>query len=250
LKFYDNFKEDLILYSDGDARVLLNTFERVVEFVLNEKRDFITNDDFLNSLSDFKLNYDKKYEEHYNILSAFHKSLRGSDPDASLYWGFRMLEAGESPRNIFRRLIACASEDIGNADPNALVIAVSAWKAFEFLGRPEGDLPLAQAIIYIATAPKSNASYRAMKSIKEIIKKEGNLEVPNHLKNSITHLMKKFGYGKGYKYPHDFPFAFVKQDYLPEKIKEKKFYKPNDIGFEREILKRLEWWNKLKQRED
>ena len=245
LSFYNDFFEDIILYSDGDARILLNTLENIAEYLLAEKRTNIEKKDIKEICGKKVLLYDKKYEEHYNLLSAFHKSLRGSDPDAALYWGFRMLESGEEPRNIFRRLIACSSEDIGNADPNALTITVNAWQSFEFLGRPEGDLPLAQAIVYVATAPKSNTIYRAIKRVKRAIKEEGYLEVPLHLRNSVTTLMKSLGYGKNYKYPHDYPYAFVKQEYLPEKIKNRKFYKPNDVGFEREIKKRLAWWKNL-----
>ena len=250
LEYYDNFLEHIIMSANGDARILLNNYERVAEYVLSKNRKKILEQDLMDALSDNTILYDKKYEEHYNQLSAFHKSLRGSDPDAALYWGFRMLEAGEEPRNIFRRLIACASEDIGLADPNALTIAVSAWQSFEFLGRPEGDLSFAEAIVYIATAPKSNSIYKAIRKVKEIIKKEGYLPVPYHLRNPVTHLMKKSGYGKGYKYPHNYPFSYVKQEYLPEKIKNINFYKPKDIGFEREINKRLEWWQKIKEKEE
>jgi len=246
--FYNEFADDLILFADGDARVLLNTFENVVTLVLAEQRRMAEKEDFFAICGEKAILYDNRYEEHYNLLSAFHKSLRGSDPDAALYWGFRMLEAGEEPRNIFRRIIACASEDIGNADPNAISVAVNAWHAFEFLGRPEGDLPLAQAIVYIATAPKSNSIYKAIKSVKNAIKKEGYLPVPLHLRNSITALMKEAGYGKGYKYPHDFPYAFVKQEYLPKKLKGKKFFNPNDVGFEREINKRLLWWKNFREK--
>ena len=248
LQYYNGFLDDLVFSSDGDARVLLNNFERVIEFVLKEKRETIQKKDLMDILSEKTLLYDKKYEEHFNLLSAFHKSLRGSDPDAALYWGLRMLESGEEPRNIFRRLIACASEDIGMADPNALLVAVSAWHAFEFLGMPEGELPLAHCIIYIATAPKSNSVYRAIKEIKNTIKEKGYFPVPLHLRNAVTYLMKKEGYGKGYKYPHDYPFAYVTQQYLPDQLIGKNFYNPKDLGFEKEIKKRLQWWKKLSQR--
>ena len=247
--FYGDFLNDIVIFSDGDARIALNTFENIVDYVFTKGGTCIEKDDVIKNLGAKVLLYDKKYEEHYNLLSAFHKSLRGSDPDAALYWGFRMLESGEEPRNIFRRLIACASEDIGNADPIALTVAVNAWKSFEFLGRPEGDLPLGQAILYIATAPKSNSVYKAIKQVKASIKSQGYLPVPIHLRNAVNNVMKKLGYGKQYKYPHDYPYAFVKQNYLPDELKNKRFYEPNDVGFEREIKKRLFWWKKLCDKE-
>ena len=191
--------------------------------------------------------YDKNDEEHYNLISAFHKSLRGSDPDASLYWLFRMLEAGENPRYILRRLIVCASEDVGNADPNALNIAINALHAFEFVGPPEGFLAIAQATLYIATCPKSNSVYKATKKVKKEIKDTGSLPVPLHLRNAVTDLMKKMGYGKDYKYPHDYDYHFIPQEYFPKGVKNKKFYEPGDFGFEKEIKKRMKWWEKLKK---
>jgi len=243
VSFYEGFYNDITMYADGDARVLINTFENLVEQSHN-----ITRENFYKLIKkDFYL-YDKSYEEHYNLISAFHKSLRGSDPDAALYWCFRMLEAGEDPNYILRRLIICASEDIGNADPNALNVAVNAMQAFNFVGPPEGYLAIAQATIYIATAPKSNAVYKAIKGVKKEIKESGSLPVPLHLRNAVTELMKKLGYGKGYKYPHNFDFNFIHQEYFPSGVKNKRYYFPGDFGFEKEIKKRLEWWEKLKKK--
>ncbi len=248
IKFYDEFIDDITLYADGDARVLINTFEYLIESYIKNKEVYIDKEKFYSGIDKNFYYYDKSYEEHYNLISAFHKSLRGSDPDAAIYWLFRMLEAGEDPRYILRRLIVCASEDIGNADPNALNIAVNAMHAFEFVGPPEGYLAIAHATLYIATAPKSNSVYKAMKKVKKEIKETGSLPVPLHLRNPVTNLMKKFGYGKGYKYPHDYEYGFVKQDYFPNGVKNKKFYNPKEFGFEREIKKRIEWWNKLKEK--
>ena len=243
ISYYDDFIQDLCLFANGDARVLLNTLEQIL-VSFKDKNISISKEIFFENIGQKNVIYDKKYEEHYNLLSAFHKSLRGSNPDAALYWAFRMLASGEEPRAIFRRLIACASEDVGNADPNALVVAVNAWQAFEFLGIPEGELPLAQAVIYIASAPKSNSVYEAKNNVKYEIRKSGYKPVPIHLRNPVTNYMKKLGYGKEYKYPHDYPYSFVKQDYFPEELNGKKFYKPKEVGFEREIKKRLDWWEK------
>ncbi len=248
ISYYENFLDDITLFADGDARVLINTFENLIETLMENKNVHITKKDFFNLIDKNYYLYDKSYEEHYNLISAFHKSLRGSDPDAALYWCFRMLEAGEDPRYILRRLIVCASEDIGNADPNALNIAVNAMKAFEFVGPPEGFLAIAQATIYIASAPKSNSVYKAMKAVKKEIKDTGSLPVPLHLRNAVTNLMKKMGYGRDYRYPHDYEYHFVNQEYFPDGIKNRKYYTPGDFGFEKEIKKRLEWWLKLKKK--
>ena len=248
IEFYKEFPDDITLYADGDARILINAFENVVEYLIENKKVYISKEKFFELIEKNYYLYDKNYEEHYNLISAFHKSLRGSDPDAALYWCFRMLEAGEDPRYILRRLIVCASEDIGNADPDALNVAINAMKAYEFVGPPEGYLAIAQATIYLATAPKSNSVYRAMKQVKKEIKESGSLPVPLHLRNAVTNLMKKLGYGKDYKYPHDFDFHFVNQEYFPEGVKNKKYYQPGDFGFEKEIKKRLEWWDKLKRK--
>jgi len=193
------------------------------------------------------LQYDKAGEEHYNLISAFHKSLRGSDPDAALYWLGRMLTAGEDPFYIARRMIRFASEDVGNADPMALNIAMTAMQAFHFMGLPEGELALAQAAVYLATAPKSNALYTGYGRVKETIASTGTLPVPLHIRNAPTRLMKDLGYGRDYRYGHDYEDAFVPQDYLPDAISGKApyFYRPTDRGYERTIRDRLEKWRKL-----
>ena len=190
--------------------------------------------------------YDKTGEEHYNVISAFHKSLRGSDPDAAIYWLARMLAGGEDPFYIARRMVRFASEDIGNADPGALGIALSAMESFRFLGFPEGELALAQAAVYLATAPKSNAIYTAYKQTKQAIAQTGGLPVPLHIRNAPTRLMKQMDYGKGYKYAHDYKDAFVPQDYLPDKLRGTIFYNPTERGHEKEVKHRLTLWRRLK----
>jgi len=190
--------------------------------------------------------YDKTGEEHYNVISAFHKSLRGSDPDAAIYWLARMLAGGEDPFYIARRMVRFASEDIGNADPGALGIALSAMESFRFLGFPEGELALAQAAVYLATAPKSNAIYTAYKQTKQAIAQTGGLPVPLHIRNAPTRLMKQMDYGKGYKYAHDYKDAFVPQDYLPDKLRGTIFYNPTERGYEKEVKHRLTLWRRLK----
>jgi putative ATPase len=192
------------------------------------------------------LSYDRDGEEHYNIASAFIKSLRGSDPDASLYWGFRMLEGGEDPRFLIRRLVIFASEDIGNADPRALQIAVSTLQAFELVGLPEGRIPIAQCITYLATAPKSNRSYVALHRALSAVKSNPGAAVPNHLRNAPTGLMKGLGYGDGYVYPHDQPYGYAPGvEYLPKGISGRPFYEPSDRGNEKTIGERIEWLKKV-----
>ena len=191
--------------------------------------------------------YDKGGEEHYNVISAFIKSMRGSDPDAALYWLARMLEAGEDPLFIARRMVIFASEDIGNADPMALQIAVSVKDAFHFVGMPEGWIPLAQGVTYLASAPKSNASYMAYKSALKDVKEKGALPVPLHIRNAPTKLMKNLNYGKDYKYPHNFEGGHVDENYLPEKLKGKTYYFPKDSGKEKELKERLEKFRKGKK---
>jgi putative ATPase len=235
--------------SNGDARIALNTLEMAVETSPIDKSGRRRID--LKQIEEVMLKkalvYDKAGEEHYNVISAFIKSLRGSDPDAALYWMFRMLEAGEDPIYIARRMVVLASEDIGNADPQALQVAVAAKEAVEFIGLPEGEFALSQAAVYLATAPKSNAIYTAMNQVKEDIKKTLNLPVPLHLRNAPTPLMEKLGYGKEYKYPHQFEGHFVAENYLPEQLKERKYYMPSEQGFETEIKKRVEYWQKVKE---
>jgi len=191
--------------------------------------------------------YDKAGDEHYNIISAFIKSMRGSDPDAAVYWLARMLEAGEDPLFIARRMIIFASEDIGNADPQALQVAVSAKDAFHFVGLPEGWIPLAQAATYLASAPKSNASYMAYRQAKEDVDRYGSLPVPLHLRNAPTGLMKKLGYGQGYQYPHDTKEGFVAEDYLPDQLRQKRYYFPSDRGYEGLISQHLARLRKIKE---
>ena len=250
--------EDALLHivkiSDGDVRVALNIIE-IAESVLAIQNDGIdktkarqiTLKDVENALQKRALRYDKSGEEHYNLISALHKSLRGSDPDAAAYWLMRMIESGEDPIYIGRRMVRFASEDIGNADPNALNISLNAVEAFRFLGHPEGELALLQAAIYLATAPKSNSLYMTLTSVKNEINESGSLPVPYHIRNAPTKLMKSLGYGKNYKYAHDYKDAFVQQDYLPDRLKHKIFYKPTERGYEKTIKNWLEKWRALKK---
>jgi putative ATPase len=193
------------------------------------------------------LRYDKSGDEHYNVISAFIKSMRGSDPDAALYWMMRMIEAGEDPLFIARRMVIFAAEDIGNADPRALQIAVAAKDAFHFVGYPEGKIPLAQAATYLATAPKSNASYRAMLAAEKDVDEHGALAVPLRLRNAPTPLMEKLGYGMGYKYAHDFPDSVVDLEHMPEELTKREYYVPSESGYEKEIKQRLDFWRRKKK---
>jgi len=190
--------------------------------------------------------YDKSEDGHYNLISALHKSVRGSDPDAALYYLARMLDAGESPLFLARRIVRMAIEDIGNADPQALVVANAAREAYDFLGSPEGELALAQAIVYVATAPKSNAVYKAFSAARRAAKEGGSLVPPKHILNAPTKLMKGEGYGAGYRYDHDEPDAFSGQNYFPEALGRQSFYRPVERGFEREIKKRMDYWARLR----
>jgi putative ATPase len=191
--------------------------------------------------------YDKSADGHYNLISALHKSVRGSDPDAALYYLARMMDAGEDPLFLARRVVRMAVEDIGLADPQALVICNAAKDAYDFLGHPEGELAIAQAVIYLATAPKSNAAYKAFGAAMRAAKEGGSLLPPKHVLNAPTKLMKSEGYGDGYHYDHDAPDAFSGQDYFPEALGRQTFYDPPDRGFEREIRKRLDYWAKLRR---
>jgi len=191
--------------------------------------------------------YDKSQDGHYNLISALHKSVRGSDPDAALYYLARMFDAGEDPLYLGRRLVRMAVEDIGLADPQALVVANAAKDAYDYLGSPEGELAFAEACIYLATAPKSNATYNAFKAATAAAKEHGSLLPPKQILNAPTKLMKSENYGKGYLYDHDQPDAFSGQDYFPEKMGRHTFYEPVDRGFEREIRKRLDYWEKLRK---
>ncbi|HEY3113576.1 MAG TPA: recombination factor protein RarA, partial [Gemmatimonadaceae bacterium] len=190
--------------------------------------------------------HDKSGEVHFNMLSAFHKSLRGSDPQGALYWMARMIEGGEDPMTIFRRSIAMAAEDIGLADPQALQLAVAARDAFHMLGPPEGYLPLAEMVIYLATAPKSNASMRGLSAALEAARESPAAQVPMHIRNAPTRLMRELGYNEGYQYAHNVPEAYIPQEYLPEELRGSVFYEPGPFGFEKEVAKRLQWWADLK----
>jgi len=249
LQISPDAREFLVQNSQGDARVALNALETASNLLQTRAGEQIIGLPLIReSLQKKSLLYDKTGEEHYNVISAFIKSLRGSDPDAALYWLMRMLEAGEDPLFIARRMIVFAAEDIGNADPQALQVAVAAKEAFHFVGLPEGKIPLAQATAYLATAPKSNASYKAMLAATRDVEENGALPVPLHLRNAPTPLMEKFGYGKGYRYAHDFPDHIPDQDHLPAVLKGKKYYVPSDSGFEKTIQDRIKTWDKIRKR--
>ena len=233
--------EHIIDLSSGDARVALNNLELAVNHVMADAMkggvlDLLMVEEALNRKA---LPYDKDGEEHYNLISAFHKSLRGGDTQASIYWLYRMLLAGEDPLFIGRRMIRFASEDIGLADPNALQVALAAFEAWQKVGPPEAEIALAEAAVYLASAPKSNALYLAEKAVKKEIENSGPQPVPLHIRNAPTRLMKNLGYGQGYLYPHDHPGGWVEQQYLPDKIKRRIFYRPTERGFEGEIRKRI-----------
>jgi putative ATPase len=240
----------LIMMSNRDARVALNTLEIAAQTTLPDAdgKRRISLSTIEDAIQHKAPRYDKAGEQHYDIISALHKSMRGSDPDASLYWLGRMLEAGEDPLYIARRLVRFASEDIGMADPQALVVAIAAQQAVHFIGMPEGNLALAEAVVYLATAPKSNSLYQAYSQVQEEIKQSPDEPVPLHLRNPVTSLMKKIGYGKGYKYPHDYPGHFVQQQHLPDSVKGKHYYTPSEQGYEKEVAQRLkEWWGEISQ---
>jgi putative ATPase len=252
LKLTPEARKAIIRIADGDGRVALNSLEVAASLVVSkEKTDSskaageITLKDLEAALQKKALVYDKDGEEHYNLISALHKSLRDSDPDASLYWLARMLVAGEDPFYIARRMVRFASEDIGNADPHALGVALNAMEAFKFLGHPEGELALAQAAVYLATAPKSNSIYSAFGKVCEVIKKTGSLPVPFHIRNAPTQLMQDLGYGKDYKYAHHYQEGIVAQEHMPDKLKGQHFYFPTGRGFEKTIKERLEKWRQL-----
>ena len=240
--------------SDGDVRTALSGLEIAAYLMVSESdplkkgiKKYISIEDVETAVQKKALIYDKSGEEHFNIISAFHKSMRGSDPDAALYWLARMLSAGEDPLYIARRMVRFASEDVGNADPGALRVTIDAMEAFRFLGRPEGELALAQAAVYLATAPKSNSVYTAYKNVKSAVKNKGALPVPLHIRNAPTRLMKDLGYGKGYKYAHNYEGAYTTQEYLPDKLKGSRFYFPSERGYEEKIKARLEKWRRQKK---
>lgn len=241
-------KDFLIYLSGGDARILLNILEASVIQEINKEEVVLTKEIFENVVQRKNIIYDKAGEEHYNVISAFIKSIRGSDPDAALYWLARMLEGGEDPIFIARRLVILASEDIGNASPNALVLAEAAFSAVDKIGMPEARIILAQCVTYLASAPKSNASYLGIEKALEEVRKNPIAKVPLHLRNAPTKLMKEIGYGSNYKYAHDFQNHFVEENYLPEELAAKQFYFPTEQGQEKKIKEWLKslWKNKKK----
>lgn len=239
----------LVNMSNGDARIALGALEIAALTAEPDEsgKRFIGLEAVEDAFQHRALMYDKSGEEHYNLISAFHKSMRGSDPDAALYWLGRMMEAGEDPLYIARRMVRFASEDVGLADPQALVQANAAQQAIHFIGLPEGKLALAQAAVYLATAPKSNSLDRAYGKVREDVSRTGHQPVPLHLRNPETGLMREMEYGKGYKYAHDFPGHFVEQQYLPDELKGRRYYRPGKLGFEKEIEKRINYWWKQRQ---
>ncbi len=237
-------KDAMISYSGGDARKLLNILELVVNG-LGEGNLVIDNEVVHRELHENPLMYDKDGEQHYDIVSAMIKSIRGGDPNAAVYWMARMLQGGEDPKFIARRLIISAAEDIGLANPNAILIANTCFEVVHKIGMPEARIPLSECVIYLATSPKSNSAYLAIDEAIAAVKQTGNSPVPLHLRNAPTKLMKDLNYGLNYKYPHDYPGNFVDQRYLPEELKDKKFYRPQQNAQELKILERLKlWWKK------
>lgn len=234
----------LIAMADGDGRYLFNLVEELFALGGEEPLDTARLITLVQKRAPL---YDKAQEGHYNLISALHKSLRGSDVDASLYWLARMLGGGEDPVYIARRLVRFASEDVGMADPQALIQALAAWDTYERLGTPEGELAIAQSVIYLATAPKSNAAYRAFGNARRAAAETGSLAPPMHILNAPTGLMRDLGYGKGYDYDHNAPEAFSGQNYFPEGMARRALYQPVERGFERDIRKRLEYWAKLRR---
>lgn len=256
--FINQLSQDAISFliesADGDARKLINSIELIYNSVsqlsagsqltadaLSSDAKLIELDSLLKLLSQNSLRYDRSGESHYDTLSAFIKSLRGSDPDAAIYYLARMIKGGEDPKIIARRMIILASEDIGNADPKALPLAVATLSAVEAIGLPEAGINLAQTVTYLASAPKSNASYVAYKKALAVVEKSGSLEIPLHLRNAQTPLMKELGYGRNYQYAHNFAKGYAQQTYLPHELKNEKFYEPSDHGFEKNILNYLNW---------
>jgi putative ATPase len=242
-------RESLVDLANGDARVALNILELAyltTEPTADGSRT-LSLDRLEEAAQQRTLLYDKAGDEHYNLISALHKSMRGSDPDAALYWLGRMLEAGEDPLYIVRRMVRFASEDIGNADPQALLIAVAAMQAAHFIGMPEGNLALAQAAVYLATAPKSNALYTAYSNVQQDIRTMPAMPVPLHLRNAPTALMRGLGYGRGYRYPHHYPGHHVDEMYLPRNLQGRVYYDPADEGYEHVIRERLQRWRRSQQ---
>jgi putative ATPase len=239
--------EAVAVEADGDARRALTVIEAAAAHV--GAGGTITTEAAREAMQKRFARYDKAGEEHYNLLSAYHKSLRGSDPQGALYWMARMLDGGEDPMTLFRRAIAMAAEDIGLADPHALVLAVAARDAFHMLGPPEGYLPLAEMTIYLATAPKSNSAKVALGEALAAAQETPAAPVPLHIRNAPTGLMKELGYGKGYRYAHDSPDAYAPQEYLPDELQGSAFYTPGGLGYEKRVAERMEWWDQKKRRE-
>ena len=240
-------REALLEMADGDGRALLNLIEQVAAWTTSEKLDVAA---LSTRLMRRAAQYDKTGDAHYNLISALHKSVRGSDPDAALYWFARMLEGGEDPRYLARRITRMAVEDIGLADPQAQAICLQCWQTYERLGSPEGELALAQAVTYLALAPKSNATYVAYKAARVAAKQTGSEPPPKHILNASTSLMKDHGYGEGYAYDHDSVGGFSGQNYFPDTIKRPVLYQPVERGFERELKKRLDYFVKRRARKD
>lgn len=245
LPLTDEARTALKAMADGDGRYLLTMAEELLTQNVPETLSPAALAEFVQRRRPL---YDKSQEGHYNLISALHKSLRGSDCNAALYWFARMLDGGEDPRYIARRLLRFASEDVGLADPQALPITLAAWESYERLGSPEGELILAEAVIYLATAPKSNATYTAIKAAMAAAREHGSLMPPKHILNAPTEFMKQQGYGKGYAYDHDTPEGFSGQNYFPDAMPREEFYRPAFRGFEREIKKRLDYWAGLRGR--
>jgi putative ATPase len=240
-------REFLLQQAQGDCRVALNALESAATLAQSSQEKIISLVHLQEALQKKPLRYDKSGDEHYNVISAFIKSLRGSDADAALYWMMRMIEAGEDPLFIVRRMVIFAAEDIGNADPRALQVAIAAKDAVHFVGLPEGRIPLAQAVTYLATAPKSNASYQAMLAAAKDVDQHGALAVPLHLRNAPTGLMKNLGYGKDYKYAHNYEDNVVDQDHLPQELIGRHYYTPSEAGYEKQIKERLKFWDERKK---
>ncbi len=236
-------RETLIEMADGDGRTLLNLIEQVAAWALTQP---LTSDQLSTRLMRRASKYDKSGEEHYNLISALHKSVRGSDPDAALYWFARMLEGGEDPRFLARRITRMAVEDIGLADPQAQEVCLASWQTYERLGSPEGELALAQAVVYLALAPKSNGVYAAYKAAREAARQTGSLSPPLHIRPAPTKLMKELGYGATYAYDHDAEDGFSGQNYFPDAMKRPVYYAPPERGFERDLNKRIEYFAKLR----
>jgi putative ATPase len=239
----------LVTHAQGDARRALNTLEAVLKHITASAVPRPASPDVIRQVLEKPLPvYDKAGEQHFNLISALHKAVRGSDPDGALYWLARMLAGGEDPLYIARRLVVIASEDVGLADPRALPLAIAARDAYHFLGSPEGELALAEATVYLATAPKSNRVYVALNEARAAAEQHPAEPVPLHIRNAPTGLMKDLGYGPGYRYAHDYENAYAPQEYLPEKLRGSVWYKPSDVGYEKLVKERMDWWLGLKKK--